>query len=154
MKCFTMTLAGGLALAVLFCTTAAASDRNLAVVAEPSSSRVSGDTSLAALNDGHAPESSHVRGRGSYGNWPARGTQWVQYEWSQPVSTQKIDVYWWDDRRGVRLPKACRLLYWDGEKQHHTLEVAKNNYGISGKDVDVWRIDGKHRFSAVAGGGA
>jgi DUF1680 family protein len=22
-------------------------------------------------------------------------------------------LYWWDDRRGVRLPKACRLLYWD-----------------------------------------
>ena len=21
----------------------------------------------------------------------------------------------WDDRRGVRLAKACRLLYWDGE---------------------------------------
>ncbi len=28
---------------------------------------------------------------------------------------EKIDVYWWDDHRGVRLPKACRLLYWDGE---------------------------------------
>ena len=89
---------------------------NIGFIAEPSSSHVSGDTSLAALNDGHAPDSSHVRGRGSYGNWPARGTQWVQYEWSQPISTQKIDVYWWDDRRGVRLPKACRLLYWDGEE--------------------------------------
>ncbi len=115
MKRFTTTLASILTLTFLFCTLAAASDVNLAVVAKPSSSRVSGDTSLAALHDGHAPESSHVRGRGSYGNWPARGTQWVQYEWSQPVSTRKIDVYWWDDRRGVRLPKACRLLYWDGE---------------------------------------
>ena len=96
-------------------TTAPASGVNLATVAEPSGSYVSGDTSLAALNDGHAPESSHVRGRGSYGNWPRRGTQWVQYDWSRPVSTRKIDVYWWDDRRGVRLPKACRLLYWDGK---------------------------------------
>jgi hypothetical protein len=25
-------------------------------------------------------------------------------------------VYWWDDRQGVRLPKACRLLYWDGNE--------------------------------------
>ena len=115
-KYFTMTLASKLALVFLFCTTSFASDRNLAVVAEPSSSRVSGDTSLAALHDGHAPDSSHVRGRGSYGNWPARGTQWVQYDWSQPISTRKIDVYWWDDRRGVRLPKACRLLYWNGKK--------------------------------------
>ena len=60
---------------------------NLAVVASPSTSRVSGDTSLASLNDGYAPHTSHVRGRGSYGNWPAKGTQWVQYEWSQPIST-------------------------------------------------------------------
>ena len=88
---------------------------NLAIVASPSTSRVSGDTSLASLNDGYAPHTSHVRGRGSYGNWPAKGTQWVQYEWSQPISTNKIDVYWWDDQRGVRLPKACRLLYWNGE---------------------------------------
>ena len=87
---------------------------NLAVVAEASTSRVSGDTSLASLNDGYAPDSSHVRGRGSYGNWPAKGTQWVQYDWSRPISSKEIDVYWWDDRRGVRLPKACRLLYWDG----------------------------------------
>ncbi|MFO8013638.1 MAG: glycoside hydrolase family 127 protein [Phycisphaerae bacterium] len=88
---------------------------NLAVVADPSASYVSGDTSLAALNDGHAPDSSHVRGRGSYGNWPRKGTQWVQYDWSRPIRTHKIDVFWWDDRRGVRLPEACRLLYWDGD---------------------------------------
>ena len=24
-------------------------------------------------------------------------------------------MYWWDDNRGVRLPAAARLLYWDGE---------------------------------------
>ena len=89
---------------------------NLAVVAEPSSSYISGDTSLTALNDESAPASSRDRRHGSYGNWPRRGTQWIQYEWSQPVSTRMIDVYWWDDNRGVRLPKACRLLYWDGAK--------------------------------------
>ncbi len=88
---------------------------NLAVVAQPSSSYVSGDTALAALNDENDPRSSRDRRRGSYGNWPRRGTQWVQYDWSRPISTDKIDVYWWDDNRGVRLPKACRLLYWDGE---------------------------------------
>ncbi|MHC4558095.1 MAG: Tat pathway signal protein, partial [Planctomycetota bacterium] len=91
------------------------SEVNLAVVAEPSSSYVSGDTSLTALNDEYDPRSSRDRRRGSYGNWNRRGTQWVQYDWSRPISTRKIDVYWWDDNRGVRLPKACRLLYWDGK---------------------------------------
>jgi DUF1680 family protein len=89
---------------------------NLAVVAEPSSSYVSGDTSATALNDENEPRSSRDRRLGSYGNWPRRGTQWAQYDWSRPISTKKIDVYWWDDRRGVRLPKACRLLYFNGQE--------------------------------------
>ena len=29
----------------------------------------------------------------------------------QPISTRRMDVYWFDDRGGVRLPKACRLKY-------------------------------------------
>ncbi len=100
---------------------------NLAGVARPSSSYVSGDTSLAALNDGHDPRSSRDRSRGSYGNWNKIGTQWVQYDWSQPISTHKVDIYWWDDRRGVRLPKACRLLYWDGE----TFTAVRNPSGLA-----------------------
>ncbi len=109
---------------------------NLAVVAEASSSYVSGDTSLAALNDQYDPESSRDRRRGSYGNWNRTGTQWVQYDWSRPISTRKIDVYWWDDRRGVRLPVACRLLYWDGQafvqvSNPSGLGVAENQYNTT-----------------------
>ncbi len=109
---------------------------NIAVVAEPSASRVSGDTSLGSLNDGYAPKSSHVRGRGSYGNWPAKGTQWVQYDWSRPIGTKRIDVYWWDDRRGVHLPKACRLLYREGKafvpvKNPSGLGVAASKYNTT-----------------------
>lgn len=89
---------------------------NLAVVATPSCSYVSGDTSLGALNDNNHPRNSRQRGTGSYGNWPRTGIQWVQYDWSQPIATKRVDVYWWDDRQGVRLPRACRLLYWtEGE---------------------------------------
>ncbi len=91
------------------------SGMNLAIVAKPSSSFVSGDTSLSALNDGQEPRNSRDSRRGSYGNWNRTDTQWVQYEWSKPISTKKINVYWWNDRRGVRLPKACRLYYWDGD---------------------------------------
>jgi hypothetical protein len=39
----------------------------------------------------------------------------VEYDWSQPISTKQIEVYWWDDHQGVRLPKACRIAFWDGE---------------------------------------
>ena len=115
-NCFIPVLIGGM-IAANSVTALAQQDSavNLAVVAEASSSYISGDTSLAALNDEFDPTRSRDRRRGSYGNWPRRGRQWVQYAWSQPISTRKVDVYWWDDNRGVRLPRACRLLYWDGE---------------------------------------
>jgi len=95
---------------------ARAADVNVAAVAQASSSAVSGDTTLAALNDGHTPRSSRDNRRRSYGNWPRRGTQWVEYQWERPIATNKMDVYWWDDRQGVRAPAACRLLWWDGER--------------------------------------
>ena len=89
---------------------------NLAAVATATASSVSGDTSVAALNDGFTPRNSRDNRHGSYGNWPQTGTQWVEYDWSQPISTKQVEVYWWDDHQGVRLPKACRLEFWDGQK--------------------------------------
>src|SRR5437879_1494772 len=86
-------------------TNGAATGVNLAMVATPSSSFVSGDTRNSALNDGLTPRSSRDNRRGSYGNWPRQGTQSVQYDWTQPITTKQIEVYWWDDRQGVRLPK-------------------------------------------------
>jgi DUF1680 family protein len=110
---------------------------NMAVVAQPSSSYVSGDTSLTALNNNLDPRSSRDNRRGgSYGNWPTRGTQWVQYDWSRPISTGRIDVYWWADGQGVNVPKACRLLYWkDGAfvpvPNPSGLGVARNQYNTT-----------------------
>lgn len=88
---------------------------NLALVATPSTSFVSGHETLGALNDGSTPEHSDDKSKGAYGNWPRNGTQWVQYEWARPVSAERVEVYWFDDRRGVRLPRAARLLMWDGK---------------------------------------
>jgi DUF1680 family protein len=88
---------------------------NLAVAATPSSSFVSGDTTVTALNNNYSPRSSRDNRRGSYGNWPHTGTEWAQYEWAKPISTKQMDVYWWADGQGIGAPKACRVLYWDGK---------------------------------------
>lgn len=87
---------------------------NLALAAEASTSYVSPHETIKALNDGYDPRHSDDKSKGAYGNWPRKDTQWVQYEWSQPISTRRIDVYWFNDNRGVRLPKECRLSYWNG----------------------------------------
>jgi uncharacterized protein len=86
---------------------------NLALVAAPSTSFVSGDQSIEAINDG---VSAGRRNVAHYGNWPSGGTQWVEYTWPKPISTNKVDVYWWADGQGIHLPKACRLKYFDGDK--------------------------------------
>ncbi|NLX25461.1 MAG: Tat pathway signal protein [Lentisphaerae bacterium] len=106
---------------------------NIAVVAVPSTSYVSGDTSVDALNDDVRPRRSNNRNNGSYGNWPQTGTQWVQYEWSEPISTDAVEVFWWDDRQGVRLPSSARLLYWDGSNfvpvsSEETLSTAADRF--------------------------
>ena len=128
---------------------------NLAIAATASSSYTSGDTTLAALNDGQAPRNSADDSHRSYGNWPRRGTQWVQYEWSQPVATRKVDVYWWIDGRGVGAPKACRLLYWDG-KAFAPVGSAQG-LGVAGNTFNPTTFDEirttKLRLGVVSGGG-
>jgi hypothetical protein len=112
---------------------------NLAAVATPSSAYTSGDTTVNALNDGFTPERSDDDSQRSYGNWPRRGMQWVQYEWSQPISTKQIEVYWWDDHRGVRLPKACRLKYWDGKELVSVTNAS--GLGVAGDKFNVTTFD-------------
>ncbi len=97
-------------------TYANAADVNLASVAKASSSHTSGDTTVDALNDGNEPRSSRDNRRRSYGNWPQQEPQWVEYEWPQEIATNRVAVYWWDDRQGVRAPSSCRLQAWNGSR--------------------------------------
>src|ERR1700734_3246704 len=89
---------------------------NLAKVASASSLYTSGDTKLSALNDGLTPEASNDNRSGSFGTWPRLDPQWVQYEWTRPVTTNKVDLYWWIDGAGVGAPAAYRILYWNGSE--------------------------------------
>src|SRR5664280_1883972 len=112
---------------------ASCSISSLALVATASTSFVSGHETITALNDGATPSNSNDKSQGAYGNWPRTGTHWVQYDWSQPISADKMDVYWFDDHGGVRLPKACRLKYWDGSAfvpvpQADGLGLAENQF--------------------------
>ena len=52
--------------------------------------------------------------QGAYGNWPRRGTQWLQYDWPVPVRVGRVEVYWYIDGRGLHAPAAARLEAWDG----------------------------------------
>jgi DUF1680 family protein len=127
---------------------------NLAKVAKPSSLYVSGDTRVSAMNDGFEPKNSADNEHGSYGNWPKVDTQWVQYEWSQPVTTNKVDVYWWIDGQGVGAPKSYRVTYWNGSEfvpveNASGLGIARNSLNTT--SFDEVRTD-KLRLEIVSDG--
>ena len=88
--------------------------QNLALSATASTSYCSSWESISALNDGFDPAHSNDRSHTVYGNWPQTGTQWVQYEWSSPVTINRAEVYWFDDDQGIDLPVSCELKYWNG----------------------------------------
>jgi alpha-L-rhamnosidase len=106
---------------------------NVALYAKPSTSYVSGHESLDAVNDGFKLNNSNDKRYGAYGNWPKKGTHWIQYQWTKPVHVDGIDVYWFDDKGGVIPPKAVRILYWDGK----AFKPVKNPVGL-GVEVDKY----------------
>jgi DUF1680 family protein len=106
---------------------------NLARVAIPSSRTATSENKISALNDGFAPASSQDRSSAVYAirfedpNDAVKSSAfpWVQYEWSRPVSIDKVDIYWAVDAprpKGIAgsgyarllLPKSYRILYWTG----------------------------------------
>jgi uncharacterized protein len=125
---------------------AEAAPLNLALAATAATSFVSGHETIHGLNSGFDPKNSHDKRHGAYGNWPMKGTQWVEYSWSHPIHTGKIDVYWFDDHNGVRLPAACRLSYFNGQQlvsvaKAKGLGLRENTYNTTTfQDVHTTRL--------------
>ena len=135
-------------------TVNAKQELNLAAYATPAASHVSGHETLGAINDGFEPKGAGDHDHGCYGNWPRSGTQWVDYEWERPITTARIDVYWWDDGQGVRLPAGARLLAWDGAAFAPVAEVgvAEGRYNTATfPEITTTRLrlemDGREKFS-------
>lgn len=88
---------------------------NLAIVANTSATNRFGPPP-ATINDGLTPTNTgNMRGGGGGGNRvQPRSMYWVQYDWTQPVSTKEVAIYWWNFNNALRLPLAYRIQYWDG----------------------------------------
>jgi hypothetical protein len=79
-----------------------------------STSYVSSWETLGAINDDYQPSDSQDKGPGAYGNWPETGVQWVQYDFDQSFTIDRVAAYWWDDNLGIDLPSASNVQYWNG----------------------------------------
>jgi uncharacterized protein len=102
---------------------------NIARVAIPSSFAYASENRISSLNDGVTPASSFDRTHGVYALRqefaPDNKSPWVQYEWSQVVEIDKVEVYWAVDHPRpdaipgsrwptIQVPKSYRILYWNG----------------------------------------
>jgi DUF1680 family protein len=102
---------------------------NIARVAIPTARTMQSENKISALNDGFLPENSFDRSHALYALWtsPESGDRanWVQYEWSEPVNVNKVEVYWAVDRPRpaaipgsarpqIQTPESYRILYWNG----------------------------------------
>ncbi len=82
---------------------------NLAVIANTAGS---GRFPTSGLNDELTPTPRQTNNRRPL---VTNTTQWVQYEWKQPVSTNGITLFWWNYNGLAHLPQAYRIKYWDGQ---------------------------------------
>lgn len=109
--------------------------KNLAIVASPTGSARSG-APMTSLNDGLTPT-----GMRQGGNRPPQRltSQWVQYDWNQPVTTKEIAVFWWNYGNIVKLPQVYRVKYWDGSN----FVSVKNpgGLGLENKMFNITRFD-------------
>ncbi|RYG73151.1 glycoside hydrolase family 127 protein [bacterium] len=76
-----------------------------------------GDT-VAALNDGLAPNASDDKSVRRMTWWDHKGTQeWAQLTFKAPRRLSSVDVYWWDESRikeFCRVPQSWKVQYLDG----------------------------------------
>jgi hypothetical protein len=89
---------------------------DVALTAAPSASYSSPWTTVSAINNGIYPvQSSDDNDLTPYwGTWPEQGTQWIELDWSQPITTSGSSVYFADDGGGLRLPASWTVQYWTG----------------------------------------
>ncbi|WP_321343653.1 T9SS type A sorting domain-containing protein [uncultured Draconibacterium sp.] len=87
---------------------------NIALIATPSTSFVSGWENLNAVNDGFTPSNSNDKTNTAYGNWSNPDSyQWVQYDWNPAYLATSVEIYWFDDNGGVLTPDEAYIEVFD-----------------------------------------
>jgi hypothetical protein len=109
-------------------------DPALTRAAKPSASHCWERDTLAALNDGREPKSSGDPTLPRMTFWDHQGTtEWVQYDFPARIEARSVQVYWFQDTAGCRVPKEWRLLYredsaWRPVKSQEPATVAPDRY--------------------------
>ena len=88
-------------------------------LALPLASHCNGPDAVTALNDQVEPKDSCDQSIPRFTWWDHKGTtEWVQYDFDEPVKVSAVEIYWFDDGRikhQCRAPQAWKLLYRNGD---------------------------------------
>ncbi|MFW6090322.1 MAG: PKD domain-containing protein [Actinomycetota bacterium] len=89
-------------------------DGNWAPFATATCSFTSAWENCEGINSGIDPTTSNPGIGVGWGTWPNGGEQWMQLDWDEPITTDRTEVFWYDDNGGVQVPGSWVLQYWDG----------------------------------------
>jgi PKD repeat protein len=131
-------------------------DGNWAVFATATCSYTSPWENCEGINSGIDPSSSSPGIGVGWGTWPNGGTQWMQLDWAEPITTDRTEVFWYDDGGGVLVPASWVLEYWD-DTAGDWVEVANPSaYGTAADQYNVTTHDPvtttRMRVTVVASG--
>lgn len=77
-----------------------------------SASHCHGSDTVEAIQDGLAPRDSNDHSIPRQTWWDRKGgVEWVQMEASAPKEFSEVEVYWFEDKEGCRVPESWRLVY-------------------------------------------
>jgi PKD repeat protein len=116
-------------------------DGNWAPFATATCSYTSPWENCQGINSGIDPTSSNPGIGVGWGTWPNGGTQWMQLDWAEPITTDRTEVYWYDDNGGVRAPGSWILQYWDDAAQAWVEVANSSGYGTEINQYNVTTHD-------------
>ena len=122
--------------------------RNVALLATPTASVTAGWNRVTGLNDDVQPTSSDDvtpnDNLNVWGAWPEIGQQWVQYDWSEPVTIGELGTYFIsnldDAGLGIDVPKAWSAEWWNPEAGDAGAWVPVEASGPYGTAVDAYNV--------------
>ncbi|HEX6335859.1 MAG TPA: PKD domain-containing protein [Jiangellaceae bacterium] len=114
-------------------------DGNYAVFATATCSYTSPWENCQGINSGIDPTTSSPGIGVGWGTWPNGGEQWMQLNWDEPITTNRTEIFWYDDGGGVQVPGSWVLQYWDGSAW---VEVSNpSGYGTEADQYNVTTHD-------------
>ena len=117
--------------------------RNVALLATPTASGTAAWNKVTGLNDNVQPTSSGDVAPNDnanvWGVWPAVTDQWVQYDWTEPVTVGELGVYFVSNidaqGLGIDVPAKWEAEYWDATT---SAWVPVKNAGAYGTAKDTY----------------